>query len=82
MHPLCSMKILLMKWMLIIVFIGVSFRLIAQNDADLDRQVHIAIDELKEFVSMPSEGINLPDINQNLNWLEQKFPNRAQRGTN
>jgi len=50
---------------------------LAQEEAQLKRQVRQAINEIRSFVSIPNDALEHADINRNLTWLEKNFNARG-----
>ncbi|HEA21152.1 hypothetical protein LCGC14_1076350 [marine sediment metagenome] len=50
-----------------------------QEQEQVELQARLAIDEIREFVAIPSDVLNYDDINKNLVWLNQKFDYRGFR---
>lgn len=79
----CSFKaqfylnMLIMKFFITIGFIlslTISF---SQEKNQLNSQVKNSIEELREFVAIPSDALNYTDIDKNIIWLSNKFKSRG-----
>ncbi len=53
----------------------------AQDDAQIKSQVSLAINELRDFVSIPNDALEHADINRNITWLTKKFSERGFNST-
>jgi len=49
----------------------------AQKRAQIDDQIKIGIEELKEFVLIPNDALILDNIDKNIEWLSKNFKNRG-----
>ncbi len=56
-----------------ILGLGICF---AQSKDQLNDQINNSIEELKEFVLIPNDALNLNNINKNITWLSQNFKKR------
>lgn len=66
-----------MKKLLFIFSFLFVFNALAQEEAQLKRQVRQAINEIRSFVKIPNDALEHADINRNLTWLEKNFNARG-----
>ena len=49
----------------------------SQGTDQIDDQIKIGIEELREFVLIPNDALILDDIDKNIEWLSENFKNRG-----
>ncbi len=64
------------KYLVFLLF-GIMFSGFAQDASQIKSQVRHAIDELREFVAIPNDALDLADINRNISWMTEKFNKRG-----
>lgn len=66
-----------MKKAILLASLFSAFSFYAQDEVAIKSQVADAINELREFISIPNDALNPDDIDQNINWLKRKFGERG-----
>ncbi|WP_136466304.1 M20/M25/M40 family metallo-hydrolase [Flagellimonas onchidii] len=66
------MKKLVALWLLV-----ASFATFGQDSVAVKSQVAKAIEELRDFISIPNDALNADDIDANILWLKRKFGERG-----
>ncbi|NNM18265.1 MAG: M20/M25/M40 family metallo-hydrolase [Croceitalea sp.] len=62
----------------VLAFIYLLFQFgYAQDSTAIKSQVAMAINELRDFVSIPNDALNADDIDDNIFWLKKKFSERG-----
>ncbi|VAV83966.1 Acetylornithine deacetylase/Succinyl-diaminopimelate desuccinylase and related deacylases, partial [hydrothermal vent metagenome] len=67
----------MMKILLSIVIIFNTAICISQTENQIEDQVRKSILELKEFIAIPNDALEINDINKNIVWLDNKFKSRG-----
>ena len=50
---------------------------IAQDATAINKGLRSTIEELKDFIALPNDALNPDDMDQNLDWLNNKFKERG-----
>ncbi len=66
-----------MKKAILLASLFSAFSFYAQDDVAIKSQVADAINELRDFISIPNDALNPDDIDRNINWLKRKFGERG-----
>ncbi|SNZ01966.1 M20/M25/M40 family metallo-hydrolase [Flagellimonas pacifica] len=66
-----------MKKLICFFTLLISFSPYAQDSTAVKSQVAKAIEELRDFISIPNDALNADDIDDNILWLKRKFGERG-----
>ncbi|WP_420601254.1 M20/M25/M40 family metallo-hydrolase [Flagellimonas sp.] len=66
-----------MKKLICFFALIISFSTFSQDSTAVKSQVVKAIDELRDFISIPNDALNADDIDDNILWLKRKFTERG-----